>query len=60
MYLVEWAIDIEADTKQEAAVEALRIQRDPNSTATLFEIDGALYDAASCFVSAVFSPCPVA
>lgn len=37
-YLVIWMIDIEADSPQEAAEEALRIHRDPESIATVFEI----------------------
>lgn len=44
-YRVTWQIDIEADTPEEAAQEALRIQRDPDSIATLFEVfyqDGEL------------------
>lgn len=39
-YRVRWEIDIEADTPHEAAEKALRIQRDPWSTATVFEILG--------------------
>ena len=58
-YLVTWQISITADTEQEAAKRALEIQRDPSSTATIFqvakEIDldeeitplGGLYDSAS-------------
>ena len=37
-YLVKWVIDLEADTPEEAARAALAIQRDPASTATVFEI----------------------
>jgi len=37
-YLVSWKIEIEADTPREAAEEALEIQRDPESLATLFEV----------------------
>lgn len=37
-YLVKWVIDLEADTPEAAAREALRIQRDPDSVATVFEI----------------------
>jgi len=41
-YLVTWTIDIKADTAEAAAREALAIQRDPNSTATVFDtIDDA-------------------
>lgn len=38
-YLVTWQIDIEADTPEEAAVRALIVQRDPESTATYFKVD---------------------
>jgi hypothetical protein len=31
-------IDIEAESPQEAAAEALKIQKDPDSTATSFEV----------------------
>lgn len=37
-YLVTWAIDIYAESPEEAAREALRIQRDPDNIATVFEI----------------------
>ena len=37
-YLVEWLIDIDADTPEEAAVQALIAQRDPQSTATFFTV----------------------
>jgi hypothetical protein len=37
-YLVTWTIDIEADSPREAAVAALRIQRDPESIATVFKV----------------------
>ena len=37
-YLVEWYIDIEADTPEAAAREALTLQRDPESTATVFHV----------------------
>ncbi len=35
---VKWEIDIDARTAREAAREALRIQRDPDSIATVFEV----------------------
>ncbi len=38
-YRVKWEIDIEADTAQEAAQQALDIQRDAESTATVFHVD---------------------
>jgi hypothetical protein len=37
-YIVTWSIDIEADTPEHAAVAALAIQRNPESTAVVFEI----------------------
>lgn len=38
-YRVTWEIDVDAGSFREAAEEALRIQRDPNSTATVFTIN---------------------
>ena len=35
-YIVTWNIDIYADSPEQAAKEALVIQRDPESTATFF------------------------
>lgn len=37
-YLVCWAINIAAKTPREAAVEALKIMRDVESTATIFDV----------------------
>ncbi|MBD3262045.1 MAG: hypothetical protein GF334_10345 [Candidatus Altiarchaeales archaeon] len=37
-YRIVWEINIEADNPREAAEEALRIQRDPESCATVFEV----------------------
>jgi hypothetical protein len=37
-YRVKWTIDIDADSAKEAAVRALRIQRDTDSTATVFDV----------------------
>lgn len=37
-YLVRWEINITADSPEAAAREALRIQRDPTSYATVFEV----------------------
>lgn len=37
-YRVVWEIDIEADSPREAAIKALEIQRDPLSTATVFDV----------------------
>ena len=40
-YLVKWEIDIDAESSEEAAQEALRIQRDPRSVATVFQVRDA-------------------
>lgn len=37
-YLVTWEIDVEADNHYEAATKALAIQRDVESTATVFTV----------------------
>lgn len=37
-YLVFWKIDMDVDTPQEAAARALITTRDPESTATVFEV----------------------
>jgi hypothetical protein len=37
-YHVLWEIDIEAESPIDAARQALRIQRDPDSTATVFDV----------------------
>ena len=37
-YRVKWEIDVEAETPQDAAREALQIQRDTESVATVFEV----------------------
>lgn len=37
-YRVIWAIDIDAESPIEAAVKALMVQRDKNSSATMFEV----------------------
>ncbi len=38
-YVVKWIIGIDANSPLRAAKEALRIQRDYNSLATLFQVD---------------------
>jgi len=43
-YRVKWEIDIDADSPRQAALEALKIQRDRNSMATVFEVNGARID----------------
>lgn len=37
-YTVHWMIDIQALTARQACEEALRIQRDPKSSATKFDV----------------------
>jgi hypothetical protein len=37
-YLVRWEIEVEANSPEEAAQEALEIQRDPFHEATAFEV----------------------
>lgn len=37
-YTVKWEINIEADSAEDAARQALEIQRDPESQATVFEV----------------------
>jgi hypothetical protein len=37
-YTVQWLIELDADSPREAAIKALEIQRDPNSTATHFTV----------------------
>lgn len=48
LHTVIWEIQVEADSKREAAQKALEIQRDPDSTATVFNVydakDGDLVD----------------
>ena len=40
LYRVTWEIDIEANSHEEAAIEALQIHRDENSIATMFLVTG--------------------
>jgi hypothetical protein len=37
-YLVTWSVDVDADDPHEAAAKALEMQRDPSSTALVFEV----------------------
>lgn len=37
-YTVRWTIDVLAENEKEAAEEALKIQRDPESIATMFQV----------------------
>ena len=41
-YYITWDIDVEADSPYEAAREALRIHRDPDSIATVFNVHDEL------------------
>lgn len=38
MYKIMWEVDIDAETPREAALQALVMQRDPTSTATVFDV----------------------
>jgi hypothetical protein len=42
LYRVEWNIDIEADTPEDAAKQAIEIHRDHESTATIFQVTDQL------------------
>ncbi len=48
-YTVAWTINITADSPEEAAQEALRIQRDPDSIAHVFDIFDDLPHGRSLF-----------
>ena len=48
MYKVRWEIDVDAEDPQAAARKALQIQRDPNSTATVFDMNDAAYARNEC------------
>ena len=37
-YRIEWEIELDADSPQEAAEKALAIHRNPNSMATVFDV----------------------
>lgn len=52
-YRVEWAIDIEADTPEEAARLALEIQRDPASTAMVFTVTDEAGEVATIDLTAI-------
>lgn len=45
-YHVVWRIDVDADSPEEAARKAQEIQRDPDSIATVFDVEGESYDLA--------------
>lgn len=46
-YSVTWTIDIEAYSCEDAALQALTIQRDPTSTATFFMVRDTITNEAS-------------
>lgn len=39
-YLIEWTIELDAESPEDAARAALAIQRDPDSLATMFKVYG--------------------
>lgn len=43
-YTVSWVIEVDADNAVDAAKEALLIQRDPESTALVFDVNGVEVD----------------
>lgn len=43
-YRVIWEMDIDASSPREAAEEALKVHRDPESIATIFTVDGEKID----------------
>lgn len=49
-YLVTWEINIYANNPRDAAEEALRIHRDPDSTATVFSVRGCDSDGDAVVV----------
>jgi hypothetical protein len=49
-YLVEWRIDIEADSPREAAEEAFRIMQEPDTSATCFDVIEKDGDGSSTYV----------
>jgi hypothetical protein len=55
-YHITWEIDMDAGSFREAAAEALRIQRDPQSIATVFTVTRA--DGASQRVDLLNLPEP--
>lgn len=40
-FTVTWSIEVSASSPDRAALEALAVQRDPSSTATVFEVESA-------------------
>jgi hypothetical protein len=52
-YLVTWQIDMDADTPEEAAIKALHIMRDEESSAKYFLVgdeDGEIHEVDLCEV----------
>jgi hypothetical protein len=54
LYRVKWTIDIDADSAEAAAVEALRIHRDEESLATVFSVSTTVETTKIVDVSDVF------
>ena len=49
-FRAEWSIDVDAASPEEAADDALKIQRDPNSSALIFKVtpaDASPYDGCT-------------
>lgn len=38
-YIVRWEMEFEADSPEDAARQALRVHRDPESIATVFDVE---------------------
>jgi hypothetical protein len=55
-YLVEWQIEIVAETPEEAARKALIIQRDTTSLATAFDVTDDAGDTARIDLEAIPMP----
>ena len=52
-YGVAWFIDIDATNPREAAEKALAIQRDPESSATIFMVNGEQIDLDEEYIDAL-------
>lgn len=46
--LVKWEIELDADSPIDAAIKALAIQRNPESIATVFSVNGEEIDLWEC------------
>lgn len=49
-FTVKWEIQVEADDLVGAAREALRIQRDPQSDAVVFQVESCATNADRCMI----------